>query len=179
MADLITSEYYTREEWQALKPETIIAAYHDDSYFGFYDTGSEQKGFILNFRYPNQGIVGLDISPTAAYSHAATDALYLQVGDDIKKFGQGADLTYTWRSKDFISTKPTTLTAANVSAKDYPVGFKLYVDDVLKYSKQVNDGNVFRLPSGYLSSRFSIELSSVNDVYYADIASSVPELAAR
>ncbi len=53
---LLSDPFYSRKEWQELVPESIHSVIHDNRYFGFYDTGSEQGGFMFDPRDLGNGL---------------------------------------------------------------------------------------------------------------------------
>ena len=93
---------------------------------------------------------------------------------------------YTWKSKTIVTKNPLNLGAARVVA-DYTanttanwdavtadwedttirwdganeVTFKLYVNKALKHTTSLSSSKTFRLPSGYKSDTFEVELESV------------------
>jgi hypothetical protein len=56
------------------------------------------------------------------------------------------------------------------------VSFKLYVDDVLRLTKLVEDETPFRLPSGYKGVKVEIELSGSTSLYSLVVAATMKEL---
>lgn len=67
------------------------------------------------------------------------------------------------------------LNTVNISTS---VIFKLYADDELKFTKTVTDGEIFRLPGGYLSRNVEIQVEGYIPVLMAEIATSVMEMLA-
>lgn len=168
--NLITDQTFSREQWQALVPSSIVAFQWEGHYVAFYSTGSENKGFIFDPRGGKNSYVTLDFHATAGFNDLENDQLYLVVSGSVVKFGEGStSLNYIWRGKKFYSPRPINPAVAKVECDAYspnPV-FKLYADGVLKHTQTVTNSNVFRLPSGYKANEFEFELSgsvSVNEV---------------
>jgi len=174
---LITNELFTREQWQAYKPETIHAYQHDNLYYVFYD---DTAGFILD---PiNRHFIDLDFYASAGYNDPVGDALYLAVGGEIVRWNHDAttDLSYTWKSKVFTSPRPVNFSTGQVIADSYPVTIDFYVDGENKNTTTVNNADIFRLPSGFLGRDWEVEISGtsrVEAVYVADSVQSLRELA--
>jgi hypothetical protein len=174
---LITNELFTREQWQAYKPETIHAYQHDNLYYVFYD---DTAGFILD---PiNRHFIDLDFYASAGYNDPVDDALYLVVGGEIVRWNHDAttDLSYTWKSKVFTSPRPVNFSTGQVIADSYPVTIDFYVDGENKNTTTVNNADIFRLPSGFLGRDWEVEISGtsrVEAVYVADSVQSLRELA--
>lgn len=199
-ARVATAEVITRDQWQAYVPSSIHGYLYERRYVGFYDTGAVQGGFI--FDPADASLVFFSIAPTAGYTDPVTGNLYLQIGSDIQQWDAGAGLTYTWKSRRELLDTAICPAAARVDAAAYPVTFRLYAKNAIKpgegdrtksgsgwmtalgndgsvtHTQTVADGRAFRLPAGYLSFEFEIELSGTADVRHAVVATSIKELAA-
>lgn len=92
-AVLITEKLISQEEWKLFKPESILGAYHENKYIGFYNTGSVSGGFIIDFTSGSPRFSKIDTYATSAYNDLVRDALFLQVGNDIVKYGSGVSVT--------------------------------------------------------------------------------------
>lgn len=108
-----------------------------------------------------------------------TDTLYYTDGSTIFAWeGGSTDLEYTWRSGKVRVSHELNLGAAMVQADSYDdVVFKLYADGVLKHTETVANNTPFRLPGGYLSDTYEIELIGTDIVTGVSVAESVFELA--
>lgn len=175
-AKMITSALMTRDDWQAIKPETILGTIYEGSYLGFYIVGGVTKSFLIDPLQPT-GLYFADIPGKAVFFDALQDQLYLLDGNNIKKWNAGAALTTSFKSKLFRTSKPTNFACAELIADAYPVTFKLYADNALKYTLAVANAQPFRLPSGYLATTWQIELSSTGAVQGAALAQSMSEIA--
>lgn len=180
-AQMATAPYFTPDEWQALKPESIHAYLLDGRYVGFYDNGSEQGGFIFDPSHPEYGLVFIDTYATAGYRDSLADALYLQVGDYIERWDADTlvELTYTWRSKRFDIVEEVSFTCAEVHADAYnDVTLKLYADDTLVHTEVVSSNEPFRI-SAYDSARIhEIEVTGTDNIKRIAVAESFDELVA-
>lgn len=172
---LITEGIFTRDQWQALKPESIHGYHYEGRYIFFYDTGTVQGGYVLDGRTETPELVTLDFYAVTGFNDPLDDALYLMVNDvsgtNVRKFDGGTALPYTWQSKELRLEKPINPSCALVDAESYPVTFTLYADGSQKYQYSVPNGNMFRLPAGYLAKEFQLRLSGtalVNAVMVAE-----------
>lgn len=140
--------------------------------------GQENSGYFTTF---TQGF-------TALWHDNETNDMYLAGNNgDIFKWNNAAQPlnVYTWKSKVIKTQVPINLGAAKVVA-DYttnpistweleettwentvsewdnggPVIFNLYIDKTLWYTKELIDSNTFRLPAGYKTDTFEIEIKS-------------------
>lgn len=173
---VLTAGVMMREDWQALKPSSIIGKMYEGLYFGSYDDGSGRKGFVLNPAEP-KGIYFLDAGYEAMHFDELQDQLYVLDGTSVKRWDAGASLmTVKAKSKCFSFLAPTNLAVAVVVADAYPVTFKLHVDGVLKYTKTVTSRKPFRLPSGFLASDWQPEVESAGPIQVVALAHNVSEL---
>lgn len=173
---LATEQYFTRKQWQALVPSTFLGARWGQRYVGFYNDGAVQRGFIFDPTDARAGLIYIDVNATAAYNDPQRDALYLQVGADIKKWDAAGARAYTWRSKIFVMPRPINPRFMQVRAATYPVTVKLYADAVLKHTAAVASSEPFSLPSGYKAREFEIQAEGTVDVKSVAVAESMQEL---
>lgn len=178
-ATLATKDHFTRDEWQALKPESIHAYLLDGRYIGFYNTGTLSGGFIFSPADGRDGLVMIDTYATAGYVDPVLDALYLMVGANIVRWDGHATAkkTLTWKSKVFVAPKPCSMSCAQVLAAAYPVTINVYADGALKKSQTVASELPFRLPSGFLARDWEIEVVGQSEIYALFLADSMTELA--
>lgn len=77
-----TEQLFSRREWQALNPSSLLAVVHDDRYFGFYLTAADVKaGLILDMKSSGFGLIDIPDHATAVCADPITDILYF-VPDD-------------------------------------------------------------------------------------------------
>ena len=170
-ARVITLDSMTRDQWRALGPETIHAYRYEERYVAFYDGGC----FVFT---PGQGFEFFDIEADAGYYDIAGDTLYVTQGNDVKAWGKGSPMTYTWRSRIHeVPPGDGSFSCAKVIAYDYPVALRLYADGELAADIQVDDANLFRLPPGYTLSRdWEVELEGSVDVASVQVATTPSEI---
>lgn len=141
----VTLSLIGRDKWRALCPDSILGAFHDNRYFGFYDDGANRGGFIL--RLDTGELTWTDVHATAAYVDKRNDALYLVIANKICKWNGGADyMTMRWRSKSFQKSA-SGYAAAKVKA-DGVVTFRHFRDGALKQSRSVTNEEPFNLAGG-------------------------------
>jgi len=132
---------------------------------------------------PNDPEVGFSIGDdqaAGAYLDVENDTLYItDLTNIIEWEGDAANnMTYTWKSGKLRAKRHVNMGAALVDAESYDsVIFKLYADvdgtNTLITSVGVDDGDPFRLPGGYLSSTFQIEIISADRVHSVAIGQSI------
>ncbi len=173
---VLTAGVMMREDWQALKPSSIIGKMYEGLYFGSYDDGSGRKGFVINPAEP-KGMYFLDTGYEALHFDELQDQLYVLDGSSVKRWDAGASsMTVKAKSKSFSFLGPTNLAVAVVVADAYPVTFRLYVDGALKFTKSVTSRQPFRLPSGFLAFDWQMEVESASPVQVVALAHNVSEL---
>lgn len=150
VAENATKNLFRRQDWQALKPESFVAAAHDGKYFAFYDTGTQQGCLI--FDLADGSVDFADIHATAVHVDLLTDTMYLQRGADIVAWDAGDYLTLNRRGKRHDLPRPAAFGVAQLKARAYPWDFTLYADGAVRYSRSVDSAAPFRLPAGYAES---------------------------
>ena len=130
------------------------------------------------------GVTTGDELAVGAFQDIANDILYFTDSTKIYQWeGDGTtQQSYTWKSGKQRLQRPVNLGAAIVEAQSYDdVVFKLYAEIdslmVLKLTQTVADGEPFRLPGGYQSNIYEIELTGTDVVTRVSVAENVIELS--
>jgi len=136
---------------------------------------------------PNDDSVGFSVGDdqaNAVYLKRETGTLYIADLDTIYEWeGAGTDMTATWRSGVIRLPRKVNLGAVLIEAETYAnTIFKLFADidgaTTLIVSFNVTDGEPVRLPGGYLSNLFQIEIVTTDRVNSVSVAESIFDLAA-
>ena len=138
----LTEGIITPSQWQAnYYPATITGFLWEQRYVGFYSTGSGYGGFIFDPRVGDgTSFVDLDASGLIRGGHTDPDdsQLYLIISNTIKKFqGSGTNLTFNWKSKEYVMPKPISMGFVKVEAEAYPVRVKVYGDGSVIYNASI------------------------------------------
>lgn len=145
----LTEGIITPTQWQDnYYPATITAFLWEQRYVGFYSTGSGYGGFIFDPRVGDgTSFVDLDASALIRGGHTDPDdsQLYLIISNTIKKFqGSNTNLTFNWKSKEYVMPKPTSMGFVKVEAESYPVRVKVYGDGSVIYNASIaTSGSAF------------------------------------
>jgi hypothetical protein len=175
---ILTAGVMTREDWQALRPETIIGRMYEGLYFGSYDDGSGRKGFMIDPANPT-GLYFLDAGYTALHFDELQDQLYVLNGTNVQRWDAGATfMTTRAKSKTFRAPAPTNFACAEVVADAYPVTAKFYADGALKHTQAVTSRMPFFLPAGFMALDWQFEVETTGAVQGIAIAHTMAELAA-
>lgn len=169
-----SSAIFTRDQWQLLNPSSFEAYNWEQKYLCFYDSN---RGFIIDPFDPAAGVRYVAKLATGGYKDIEEDLLYLIINNEIHKWDQGANLQYTWKSKPVHTPHSVNMSAAKITADDYPVGAEFYVDDVKRYNRQVYDNKAFRLPGGFKGEKFEVRLKSKKRVSQVSMATTMRELS--
>lgn len=133
---------------------------------------------------PSDNTVGLstgDEQAAGVFLDIEEDVLYFTDTINIYEWegNEALTQTFTWRSGKIRTANEINLGAVLVEADSYDsVIFNLYADGVQITSLVIADGEPVRLPGGYLSNIFEIEVISTDVVTGVSVAQNIFELAA-
>lgn len=135
---------------------------------------------------PEDNSIGLSTTDELAVG------LHLDIENDILYFTDASRIyqwegdsvsqkTFTWKSRKERLQRPVNLGAAVVEADSYSdLTLKLYANIsgtmTLKHTQTVADDDPFRLPGGYLSGIYEVELAGTDRVVGVRVAENVWEL---
>lgn len=136
---------------------------------------------------PDKAEVGFTTGDELAvgeYLDIENDVLYFTDGSTIHAWegDSGNQQAYNWKSGKIRLKNPVNLGAAIVEADSYnDVVLKFWVDIdgtmTLKLTQTVANGLPFRLPGGFLSNVFELELTGTDTVTRVSAAENIWELA--
>jgi hypothetical protein len=172
---LLTEGLLTQEQWQAMNPASMVASRVLGFYVCFYLDGSTLKGFVLDPKAP-QGMYHLSTGYHAAFRDPVSDRLFVLDGANVRRWGAGAAMTATFRSKLIQTPAPEVMRAVEVIAKGYPVNVKVWADGTLVLDQAVTSDDVVRPSITKRADQFQVEVSSAARVVAVRLASSVDEL---
>lgn len=185
---IVTAPAHSPDTWNAaLDPSTIVGAFYDSMYFGSHSTGAFFYRRTQDGQSPGD-FIDHDLTFTATWFDPIDGALYYVTGvdGDIVRWDDPTqpNANYTWKSKVFVSQVPFNMGAARVVG-DYegievsplwgewdstwataditwfvaePITFKLYANKDLVFTTTRGNSDVFRMPSGYKTDTYEIEL---------------------
>lgn len=187
--DLFTRILQSSDTWgESLDPSTIVGTTFKDKYFASHSTGSFV--LELSEGQERLSFIDCDTTFKAAWYDSITNDLYIVTNDqgDVSKWDDETQpaQTMTWRSKTFVTKDYTNIGAARVVA-DYtgaagssvwgeldetwgaseelwntsdPITFKLYKDKAEYFTTTCSDSSIFRLPAGFKTDTYSVEIQS-------------------
>lgn len=168
---VISSRFYTRDQWQALTPADMIGAVHDQRFIGFISGGA----IIFDFKEPNATLGTTDQQASGLYSDLENDQLYLIQGTNITDWRAGADyLTYIWKSKKFQNVQDAIFSSCKIISESYAdLTFKMFADGVQVWSYTVTDAKGFRVPTLDRSAAWEVSLEGTDRVCEMILASNM------
>lgn len=172
-AEVITEALLSREQWKLYYPATMVGANFNGAYIGFYDGGSAPlRGAIIYD--PREQRTYLTTTPqfyVGRYTDPASGDLYLTDGENVLRWGDGVQSTYTWVSKLFGCPYPLNMGAVRVVATSYPVTFTLRgATGAVVAVRTITGSEPVRLPAGQLYNQFYLELAASTGVSVSTVA---------
>jgi hypothetical protein len=116
--NIVTERYYAQRDWEALGPETFVAAHYAGAYYARY-TGTDALRSGIVVITGSEGVVNVNLHPSELWTDPTTGELYAQTGSAIYDMNatEGARRVGTWASKEFLLPKPLNLGAAQINAR--------------------------------------------------------------
>lgn len=176
--ELITAALFAREDWQALQPESIIAAMHEGVYyFWFAGSGTRPAGcYALDL--VAKKLVRVEATATAVFADSLTDALFYVDGGQLKRAFSAGRRSGRWKSAKMEIEAQTPLAWGKVmgdQTQDNPVTLVWTGDGAERYTKTVTDTQPWRLPPGrYLE--HEVQVSGAARVTKVFLSSTTDEL---
>jgi hypothetical protein len=190
----VSQAYWGEDDFEALQPETMIAAVHEGQWFGF----TANSGWMLDLTdptYPGRqlGLIALSLRPTALH-RSRTGALFLALSTGIGQWNAGPTyLPLRYRTRCMVTPGHMNWAAAKVVWDAHPFRgdwaeaapatmFRLWADDRLLFERQLRHSGPFRLPHLSRHLAFEIEVErpeaagkgALREIH---VASSIAELA--
>lgn len=132
--DVITRPLFTRDEWQAFVPTSMVGTIYQNMYICFYQVGSTKAALIL-MRGDTPPLVTLDVAAQAVFVTRSTASVYYVSPLDNAIYQLDADTVnntyYEWTSKKFILPEPTNFAVVKAQAN------WAYMDDTAAYNALV------------------------------------------
>ena len=177
--EVVTANTISREYWQSLNPSSIHGYSYDGLYVGFYDTGLWRGGFVLDL---NTGQFStLSFHATAGHYDIATDALYLVVAGNIRRFAGGVvNSHFEWESGEITMPYPMNFTCVAVNALAYPatvnVTATLNSGETRTFTRVLTSADAVLMPAGFTASLWRVRVAGTNDVLAIALATSISEV---
>ena len=176
-SELVTKQYYKREDWQALSPSSMVATSHDGRYHAFNGT----QGLVIDLGAPEGGllITTNDEYCQCLYSDEEYDLLYLAQGNTIVSYDTSATpKTYTWKSKEFQFERPVNPSSVRIIAANFTNTYmNFYAEGSLVHTQSFYDFLSMRIPFLRQERVWSFEIVAQDPIDAIEIATSMGDLA--
>jgi len=116
---LFTEGIFEFEEWQALNPSGLFAAFHSGRYMAcFKRVGSEVQEMLILDPSEKAFVTTAGVQASGLYGDLQTGQLYILLGSRVRQWDSDtvARLTADWQSKDYVLPFPMNLGAAKLDA---------------------------------------------------------------
>ena len=142
---LLTSQLYSKDQWQALMPSSMRLAWSDSKLFIFTVSG------LKVIRVDGGAGPELTETPDIVDGHFVdllTDTLYLSIQGNICPWGKGASRTYTYQTRTYLSPVPISPSTYRLTTDGETgvVVLSLYADGNLCYCETITSGDAQWLP---------------------------------
>lgn len=195
-----TNAIFTKRQWQALDPTSMVCAVHDGVLFLFATGPTPDAGYALDTKADGFGLIRLSFHAIAAHMDPLTDALYLVLdlnseptsaslplastavvasNKTIFEFDAGAsNMVFRWRGRLNLSPYPLALTIAQVRALNYAnLLVRIYGDGVMLFEKVLANAREFVLPLLDTHESYELELMGTSTTRGGQAAEDVMELS--
>jgi hypothetical protein len=204
---LVTESLIDPFDWASnYAPTTIQGFLHEGTYVGFYNTGeSTRAGFMYDPRRGKNAFTTLAVSatedPRGGYYDPQDGQLYLidstSSNRKVQKFeGSNTLSTMKWKSKKFVTPRPTSMAWVSVTAEAYPFTVSVFGDGVLIYVGIVTESSgtktlqvttpssisnstiretILRLPS-IVAKEWEVQIESAKNINELCLAESIDEI---
>lgn len=199
----LTQGVFTRRQWQALDPTSIVSVAHNDIYFMFWEAGSQRGCYAVDLRSDGFGVVQMAFHSVASYVDPVEDKMYLVLDEDtepddallpiqpvlpayidmrtIYQFeGNPVELmTYRWKTKLWLTAYPSFYPIAQVrrGPDSGNLVANFYGDGALLDSIVIDGDVEFTLtPPDAAYNTFEMELIGTDTVRVLQAADDVTEL---
>lgn len=170
LQDVISTPLYTRDEWQAINPSSMIGEIYNNMYFGFYQVGGVYNSIVL-MRGDIPPLSTLSTTAKGAFVDQITGQIYTLSNVDNKIYALDSSTTantvYNWKSKRFSLPKPLNFSSLQVHANyafmaanagSY-INVKVYADGVKVFDSNITSPAPVRMTSGYKAYDWEIEFT--------------------
>ena len=196
-----TELIFTKQQWEALNPSSIIATVYDGVLFFWFDGSTPDSGYALDTKQSGFGLIRLSHHVTAAYVDPLTDSLYevMDVNSEpveallpvastaptitaltIFKFDAHATnrIRYQWRGKLHLLPFPGTMHFARVDAEDFTnLVLRIYGDGTLIDARRVTSNRAFRIHTeGAAYDSYEAELVGTSRARTLQVSQTVAEM---
>lgn len=179
---IITENIFSYRQWnEYFETDSIIGYVHDLKYYGFFkskNTSIRPNGVFI-YDIPTRQFTMSTVSASAAFADLRFDKLYVMDVRKVRAWGEGAPMSYTWKSKIFGMPSEVSFSCMQIEAESYDsMTYKLYADGSLLQEGAVTSRNMMRIKS-VLARDWEIQLEGKGEVFNIALAQAGQELARK
>ena len=185
-AQIITSGLFTIDQWKDMQPSSMVAARYQNLYMFTYrhiDGAAKDGSYFVDLSGSTPHVSRLDYLSDVLFVEPETGHLFYKDGTSIVQFdARGQPPTpYRWKSACYMLPALVNFgaiiarTDATPSAHERSIALHVYADD--QKIMTIEDADVpRRLPGGFLSDKWQIEIEGTMDVVEITMAGSIEDL---
>lgn len=172
-ARIVSRGLFTRDDWQALLPQTFVAASYDGAYVYLHkpDPGGPFLMRALDFTGEAAFDVAIEVAAIDLVRDPTTGNLHLlgENGVSVRQFDPplGDRMALSWRSKRFLAPGLVNFPWARLDCEGSggTVAARLYGEGDALIATVTQRGTPARLPGGRLDDQFEVEIEGTVEVY--------------
>jgi len=175
--DVISKPLYSRDDWQALSPATMIAQIYAGNYIATY--GEDGKAIVLS-RGDTPALTEILWESRNLYVDRETAKMYGVSNLDGKLYQFDADpnnnLTYEWRSQRFVVFAPTAFTCWQLDADYSNIADTA---SVIASNEAINAANAALFAAGNLGGDLNATVLNKYAINASSLGTPNPDVASR
>lgn len=134
-AQLATRQLFTRDQWQAFSPETIVASQYEWRYLFCYNNGEKSETVIVDLTGEQPFITRVDLQTNYMFFEIGAGKLYVLNGSNAQEWDSTVQpfMQATWRSKKIVLDGPINFGASLIDGEQLydPNAITIPIIDVL------------------------------------------------
>jgi hypothetical protein len=158
-ATLISQPLWTREQWRAMSPETIVAGQIAGDYLFSHKQGDSRRGIAIAGINGEPSVLTNDLDAAAMFYDTSSGSAYYLSGSRSVREWDPPDMVYkplTWRSAPFV--------------RPHPVGFGAFMVQMIDTSFSQGDDVVILLDLADDATNYiTFEVESEDQIFVLDV----------
>lgn len=176
-----SDNYFTRDVWRARYAAGLSSMRFAvwDGRLIVYSSAAAFTPFMIGLDEARGAMTELPgLIAQCSFVSPVADQCFIVNGSSLLRLAGGPQLTVKWTSRTFVLNRPCNFSVAQaVCEGEWHV--RVYADGQLRHSQLGLSGNVtFRLPAGFLSDRWQIEITGTGNFRELRVAETATDLKA-
>lgn len=181
VADNVSRNLFTRDEWSNYNPFTMLGEVQDGRYFVFYENESTSGGLIFDRNSAASPLTSTSFYATAAHSDVANARLFLAENSNIRAWDSDVynGLPFEWRSKVFVFPRPLNFGAGQIDA-DFENRYSAFskFEQFVEFVKEQN-AKVWESVSNLLGAINETPLNDKTSMLNGSLLAPIPQIEER